>query len=148
LKYTKGRTNDSTAYIWLSQVAFTDHDTNKNGTIELDELAALLRALDLTRFIAVLPAAPAAPANGGAAADGGAARARSHCPCVLPLIHFTPYSVPLFLKRECDLTLGAAAAADEESVWSQRYDFRELLAAVHLLSTGALTALTPSALEN
>ena len=33
-------------------------------------------------------------------------RARSHCRFVLPLIHFTPdsltYSVPVFLKRQCD----------------------------------------------
>ena len=33
---------------------------------------------------------------------------------LVPLIHFIPdsltYSVPLFLKRQCDRTLGAAAA--------------------------------------
>jgi hypothetical protein len=44
----------------------------------------------------------------------GAARARSHCHFVPPLIHFIPdlltYSVPLFLKRQCDRTLGAAPA--------------------------------------
>jgi ankyrin repeat protein len=44
-------------------------------------------------------------------ADGeGATRARSHCRFASPLIHFTPelltYSVPLFLKRQCDRTLG------------------------------------------
>jgi hypothetical protein len=38
-------------------------------------------------------------------------KARSHCRFVLlPLIHFIPesltYSVPLFLKRQCDRTLG------------------------------------------
>jgi hypothetical protein len=42
---------------------------------------------------------------------GGADRARSHCRFVLPLIHFIPdlrtYSPPLFLKRQCDRTLGA-----------------------------------------
>jgi hypothetical protein len=36
-------------------------------------------------------------------------RARSHCRFAPPLIHFTPesltYSVPLFLKRQCDRTL-------------------------------------------
>ena len=41
----------------------------------------------------------------------GAARARSHCCCAPPHIHFIPdlltYSVPLFLKRQCDRTLGA-----------------------------------------
>jgi hypothetical protein len=40
--------------------------------------------------------------------DGG--RARSHCRFVPPLIPFIPesltYSVPLFLKRQCDRTLG------------------------------------------
>jgi pimeloyl-ACP methyl ester carboxylesterase len=40
----------------------------------------------------------------------GKARARSHCRFVLPLIHFKPdsprESVPLFLKRQCDRTLG------------------------------------------
>jgi hypothetical protein len=40
----------------------------------------------------------------------GMHRARSHCRFVRPLIHFTPdsltYSVPLFLKRQCDRTLG------------------------------------------
>ena len=37
------------------------------------------------------------------------ARARSHCRFVLPFIRFIPdsltYSVPLFLKRQCDRTL-------------------------------------------
>jgi hypothetical protein len=41
----------------------------------------------------------------------GAGRARSHCRFVLPLMHFIPdsltYSVTLFLKRQCDRTLGA-----------------------------------------
>ena len=36
-------------------------------------------------------------------------RARSHCRFVLQVIHFIPdlltYSVPLFLKRQCDRTL-------------------------------------------
>lgn len=41
-----------------SQLAFTEHDPHKNGTIELDELAALLRALDLLRFVAALPTVP------------------------------------------------------------------------------------------
>jgi hypothetical protein len=40
----------------------------------------------------------------------GRGGARSHCRYVLPLIRFTPesrtYSVPLFLKRQCDRTLG------------------------------------------
>jgi MFS family permease len=40
----------------------------------------------------------------------GTLRARSHCRFVPPLIHFIPdlltYSVPLFLKRQCDRTLG------------------------------------------
>ena len=40
----------------------------------------------------------------------GGARARSHCRFVPPLVHFTPdlltYSVPLFLKRQCDRNLG------------------------------------------
>jgi hypothetical protein len=44
----------------------------------------------------------------------GLARARSHCRFVPPLIHFTPDSlrdlVPLFLKRQCDRTLGLPAA--------------------------------------
>jgi hypothetical protein len=50
------------------------------------------------------------PKPGGGAA-GAAARARSHCRFVLPLIHFMPdsraYSLPLFLKRRCDRTLAA-----------------------------------------
>ena len=41
----------------------------------------------------------------------GGLRARSHCRFARPLIHFIPnsptYSVPLFLKRQCDRTLGA-----------------------------------------
>jgi fructose-1,6-bisphosphatase I len=40
----------------------------------------------------------------------GKLRARSHCRFVLSPIHFIPdlltYSVPLFLKRQCDRTLG------------------------------------------
>jgi hypothetical protein len=43
-------------------------------------------------------------------------RAQSHCRFVLPRVHFTPYSltysVPLFLKRQCDRTLGAAASTE------------------------------------
>jgi hypothetical protein len=49
----------------------------------------------------------------------GGDRARSHCRSVLPLIHCIPdsltYSVPLFMKRRCDRTLGGprpAAAAE------------------------------------
>ena len=41
---------------------------------------------------------------------GGRVRARSHCRFVQPLNHFIPdsltYSVPLFLKRQCDRTAG------------------------------------------
>jgi hypothetical protein len=41
-------------------------------------------------------------------------RPASHCCFVPPPTHFIPesqtYSVPLFLKRQCDRTLGAAAA--------------------------------------
>ena len=44
----------------------------------------------------------------------GKTRAWSHCRFVLPPIHFTPdslaYSVPLFLKRQCDRTLGKTTA--------------------------------------
>ena len=42
----------------------------------------------------------------------GASRARSRCRVAPPLIHFTPdsiaYSVRLFLKRQCDRTLGVS----------------------------------------
>ena len=47
----------------------------------------------------------------------GEARARSHCRFVPPLIHFIPdsltlltYSLPLFLQRQCDRTLGEGPA--------------------------------------
>jgi hypothetical protein len=44
------------------------------------------------------------------AGSAGKSRARSHCRYVAPLIRFIPdsltYSVPLFLKRQCDRTLG------------------------------------------
>ena len=47
---------------------------------------------------------------GGVIATAGSARARSHCRFAPPLIHFIPdlltYSVPPFLKRQCDRTLG------------------------------------------
>ena len=47
-----------------------------------------------------------------AAHAAGEARARSHCRFVLSSIHFIPdsltYSVPLYLKRQCDRTLGEA----------------------------------------
>ena len=54
-------------------------------------------------------------------ADGeGDTRARSHCRFAPPLIHFTPevltYSVPLFLKRQCDRTLGEGAGGGSLSV--------------------------------
>jgi hypothetical protein len=42
--------------------------------------------------------------------EQGLLRARSHCRSVLPLIRLIPdsltYSVPLYLKRQCDRTLG------------------------------------------
>ena len=45
----------------------------------------------------------------------GAARARSHCRFVLLLAHFIPdsltCSVPLYLKRQCDRTLGTPLVA-------------------------------------
>jgi hypothetical protein len=44
----------------------------------------------------------------------GPPRARAHCRSVLPLVHFIPdsltYSVLLFLKRQCDRTLGLPPA--------------------------------------
>ena len=46
----------------------------------------------------------------GAGGGGGGRRARSHCRFGLPPIRFIPgaptYSVPLFLKGQCDRTLG------------------------------------------
>jgi hypothetical protein len=58
---------------------------------------------------------PAGRPHDLAAAHGGD-RARSHCRFVLPLIHFTldslTYSVPLFLKRHYDRTLGGDAGDD------------------------------------
>lgn len=45
----EGRISDET--LKSSQVAFREYDTNENGTIELEELDALLRALDLVRFV-------------------------------------------------------------------------------------------------
>ena len=53
----------------------------------------------------------------------GRRRVRSHCRFAPPLIHFTPYSltysVPLFLKRQCDRTPGLL------------HEVREHLAAAH-----------------
>ena len=47
----------------------------------------------------------------------GPTRARSHCRFGLRLIRFIPdslrYSVPLFLKRQCDRTLGPATPLEE-----------------------------------
>jgi hypothetical protein len=44
--------------------------------------------------------------------QSGGSRARSHCCFAPPLIRFIPdsltYSVPLFLKRQCDRTLGGS----------------------------------------
>ena len=59
--------------------------------------------------------------SGGSSGGGGRPgcggrwwRARSHCRFAPPLIHFIPdsltYSVPLFLKRQCDRTLGGGLA--------------------------------------
>ena len=53
------------------------------------------------------------PLDGAGAARGGQRRARSQCRFVLPVTHFIPdsltYSVPIFLKRRCDRTLGQRA---------------------------------------
>ena len=55
----------------------------------------------------------------GGGQPGGWLRARSHCYFELPLIHFMPdslrLSVPLFLKRQCDQTLGRLAVASRPS---------------------------------
>ena len=50
--------------------------------------------------------------------EGGTRRARSHCRFLPPLIQrfipdFLTYSVLLFLKRQCDRTLGTLWAADD-----------------------------------
>ena len=51
-----------------------------------------------------------------AGGEGGEVRARSHCRFVQPPIHFIPdaltYSVPVFLKRQCDRTPGGGAHGD------------------------------------
>ena len=51
-----------------------------------------------------------------AALRRGGYRARPHCRFVLTLIHCIPdsltYSVPLFLKRQCDRTLGGRCGGD------------------------------------
>lgn len=64
-----------------SRTAFQEYDSNQNGTIEFEELDALLKALDLLRFLAELelpeddgPDPVAAEAEGG---DGSAAAAPS-----------------------------------------------------------------------
>ena len=55
----------------------------------------------------------------GGGQPGGWLRAQSHCRFVLPLIHFIldwlRYLVPLFLKQQCDRTLGRLAAASRPS---------------------------------
>ena len=52
--------------------------------------------------------------HGARARRGGEARTRSHRRFVPPFIHFTPdsrtYSVPPFLKQQCDRTLGGTGA--------------------------------------
>ena len=49
---------------------------------------------------------------------------RSHCRFVLPLIHFVPYSliysVRLFLKQQCDRTLGRGERRDPDARGSRR----------------------------
>lgn len=58
----EGRISDET--LKSSQVAFREYDTNENGTIELEELDALLRALDLIRFVPeALPQAETGPSQ-------------------------------------------------------------------------------------
>ena len=61
------------------------------------------------------PLPPLPQASAAAEDEPGWARARSHCRFVPPLIHFIPdsltQSVPLFLKRQCDRTLGWALRA-------------------------------------
>jgi hypothetical protein len=71
---------------------------------------------------------------------GGAPRARSHCRFLLPLIHLIipdllTYSAPLFLKRQCDRTLGAPA------VNSLRYPIldRSLRGLVYTRAPGSLS---------
>ena len=66
----------------------------------------------IERRAACGPRPGAAVGRGTAEAARGGTRARSHCRFVQPLIHFIPdsltYSVPLFLKRQCNRTLGGA----------------------------------------
>jgi hypothetical protein len=79
----------------------------KEGTARLKCAVAVL-AVDLASGKAVLELKSNAST---ADAGGGATRVRSHCRFAPPRIHFIPdswtYSVPLFLTRQCDRTLGA-----------------------------------------
>ena len=56
----------------------------------------------------------------GYSTTGGRPRARSQCRFVPPLIHFITYSLtyslPLFLKRQCDRTLGKPLAAGTHAI--------------------------------
>jgi hypothetical protein len=60
--------------------------------------------------------------GGGGARFGIVARARSHCRFVPPLMHFIPdlltYSSPLFLKRQCDRTLGHVSAQLKQATFA------------------------------
>jgi hypothetical protein len=72
---------------------------------QAQQLASLLR--ESAGDVLVYAAADLGPET-----DAVTPRARSHCRFAPPLIHFIPesltYSVPLFLKRQCDRTLGDA----------------------------------------
>jgi hypothetical protein len=89
-------------------------------------------------------AAGAAGARGAAAARlrGGGARARSHARFVPPLIHFMPdsrtYSVPLYLKRQCDRTPGGGVAPRRGGAEGAGGDGRPLRAAAPAHRAGRL----------
>jgi hypothetical protein len=63
---------------------------------------------------------PLGEAVRGVADQGQVVRARSRCRFVLPLIYFTPdsltYSVPLFLKRQCD-RIPQVVHMERDAVW-------------------------------
>ena len=83
-------------------------------------MAARLAALRAKLDAAVAPAVRPTMLDLVLEQPEGADRVRSHCHFAPPLIHFVAdlltCSVPLYLKRQCDRTLGADAEPDTDTL--------------------------------
>jgi hypothetical protein len=99
------------------------------GRVSLERLNAFMNEADIVEYV---KRGPAVVADARCIDIRGAARARPRCRFAPQLIHFIPdsltCSVPLFLKRQCERSLGATFRwAPGNKVWEVKGAARKLV---------------------